>query len=150
MDYTILHTELTTDPLAVGYAAQLNKSDIAVAGMLNAATGNAAATVTLPSITHDDVATLIAPVVMGLAGATAALQAKWTPMLQLIGGINTVQLSPQNLGLLGALSADFPTQLTSAAITAATTKMGSRAEVLFGVGTVVQWQDVSKAMGRPV
>lgn len=148
MDYAALKTELTTDPKAIGYASQLNISDIAVAAMLNATTGNGAATVNLPSIAHDDLAILIAPVVMALSTATAALQAQWGPMLQLIGGIQSVALNAQNLGMLNALSADFPTQLPASAVTAATTRMGSRAEVLFGVGTVVSWTDIAKAMGR--
>ncbi len=148
MDYVALHTELTTDPLAVGYAAQLGKSDIAVAALLNATTGAGAATISLTSLTHDAFAMLIAPVVMSMSIASAALQAKWTPMLQLIGGISSVDLTPANLGLINALSTDFPAQLPATAITAVTTRMGSRAEVLFGLGTVVQWQDVAKAMGR--
>ena len=148
MDYTVLHTELTTDPLAIGYAAQLNKSDIAVAGLYNATTGPGAATINIPSLTHDEFATLIAPVVMALSTATAALQTKWTPMLQLIGGVQMVELNAQNLAMLNALSADFPTQLPASAVTAATTRMGSRCEVQQGYGVVAQWQDIAKAMGR--
>ena len=146
--YTALNTELTTDPLKIGYSAELNISDIAVAGMLNATTGNGAATVNLPSLSHDDFAILIAPVVMNLSAATAALQAQWTPMLALLGGVQNVVLNAQNLGLLNALSTDFPNQLPASAVTSATTRMGSRMEVLFGVGTVAHWQDVAKAMGR--
>ena len=148
MDYTILHTELTTDPLAVGYASQLNKSDTATAALYNATTGNGAAVVTLPSITHDDMAMLIAPVVMNLSTATAALQAKWAPMLQLLGGVSSVKLTAANLALLNALSTDFPTQLPASAITAATTRMGSRCEVQQGVGVVAQPSDIAIAMGR--
>jgi hypothetical protein len=143
-----LTSELTNDPLKIGYSAELNISDIAVAGMLNATTGNGAATITIPSLTHDEFATLIAPVVMAIGSASAALQAQWTPMLNLISGINVFQTTPQNMGMLNALSADFPNQLTASAITAATTRMGSRAEILFGIGTTIAWQDVAQALGR--
>ena len=143
-----LTSELTNDPLKIGYSAELNISDIAVAGMLNATTGNGAATVNLPSLSHDDFVILIAPVVMNLSAATAALQAQWTPMLNLISGVSNITLDTQNMGMLNALSADFPNQLTASAITAATTRMGSRAEILFGIGTTIAWQDVAQALGR--
>ena len=146
--YAQLNTELTTDPLKLGYAANIGVSDIANAALLNATTGAGAATVTLPSITHDDLAQLIAPVVFALSGASAALQAQWTPVLQLVGGIQNFQVNAANMGMLNQLSTDFPTQLTASAITAATTRMGSRAEILFGIGTTIAWQDVAQALGR--
>jgi hypothetical protein len=149
MDYTALKTELTTDPKSLGYAPLLTATnDAGCAALLNATTGNGAATVNLPSLTHDQFALLIAPVVMALGSATTALQTKWTPMLQLLGGVQTVMLNQTVMGLINALSAGFPTQLPASAITAATTKTGSRAEVLFGAGTVIQWTDIAHAMGR--
>ena len=69
-------------------------------------------------------------------------------MLQLLGGVQTVNLTPQIMGMLDDLSTDFPTPLPAATVTASTTKEGSRAEVLWGAGTVVQWQDIAIAMGR--
>ncbi len=149
MDYTALKTELTTDPKSLGYAPLLTATnDAGCAALLNATTGNGAATVNLPSLTHDQFALLIAPVVMSLGSATTALQTKWTPMLNLISGIQSVTLNSTILGMINALSSDFPTELTAAQITSATTKTGSRAEVLFGVGTVIQWTDIAHAMGR--
>lgn len=149
MDYAALHTEITTDPLAVGYASPLAAmNDNAVAALLNAVTGVGAATITLLSLSHDALATLIAPVTMNLSIASTILQTKWAPMLTLIGGISSFQTTPQNMGMLNALSADFPTQLPANAITAATTRIGSRAEILFGVNTIIDWQYVAVAMGR--
>ncbi len=144
-----LNSELVNDPKGLGYAATLaTTNDVATAALINSLAGVGAATITLPSLTHDELATLIAPVVMALSSASSALQLQWTPMLNLITGINVFQVTPQNMGMLNQLSADFPTQLPASAITAATTRTGSRAEVLWGAGTVIQWQDITKAMGR--
>jgi hypothetical protein len=149
MDYAALKTELTTDPKGIGYATPLAATnDNAVAALINATTGPGSGTITLPSLTHDEFAMLIAPVVMAIGGSSAALQATWYPMLNLISGISIVQTTTQNMGMLGALSSAFPTQLPASAITAATTRIGSRAEVLWGAGTVIQWQDIATAMGR--
>ena len=149
MDYSALKTELTTDPKGLGYAASLaSTNDVQTAALINAATGPGAAVVPLVSLSHGDFAMLIAPVVMGLSTATAALQAKWAPMLQLLGGVNTVNLTSEVMGMLDDLSTDFPTPFPASAVTAATTKEGSRAEVLWGAGTVISWQDVAIAMGR--
>lgn len=144
-----LNSELTTDPKGIGYATPLAATnDNAVAALINATTGPGAATITIPSLTHDEFATLIAPVVMAIGSASAALQAQWTPMLNLISGISVFQTTAGNMGLLNTLASDFPNQLTAAMITAATTRLGSRAEVLWGVGTVINWIDIAHAMGR--
>ena len=135
--------------MGLGYAPSLaSTNDIVTASLINATTGKGAAVVALPSLSHDEFAMLIAPVGMGLSTATTTLQAKWSPMLQLFGGVQTVNLTPQIMGMLDDLSTDFPTPLPAATVTASTTKEGSRAEVLWGAGTVVQWQDIAIAMGR--
>ncbi|WP_297478425.1 hypothetical protein [Ferrovum sp.] len=83
-----LNSELTTDPQKIGYATPLAATnDNAVAVLINAITGPGAATITIPSLTHDELATLIAPVVMAIGSASSALQAQWNPMLALISGI---------------------------------------------------------------
>ena len=144
-----LNTELTTDPKGLGYAANITSTnDAANAALINATTGPGAATVTLPSITRDQLAELIAPVVLAFSSASAAVQAQWQPMLTLIDGISTFNCTAANLGMLTELSAAFPNQLTAAQIAAATTRMGSRAEVLWGVGTYVSWQQIAAALGR--
>lgn len=146
MDITALKAELTTDPKGLGYGPNLTSTnDVANAVLINSLTGPGAASITLPSLSHDELTVLIAPVVMALGSATVALQDKWNPMLNLISGVSAFQTIPQNLGMLNALSADFPTQLPTSAITAATTRIGSRAEVLFGAGTVVTWYYIYNA-----
>lgn len=146
---TELHAELTTDPIALGYAPYVAAgNDNQCAAIINALTGPGTASIALPSMTHDEFALLIAPVVMALGGSTAALQAKWTPMLNLISGVSVVVLNSTVMGMLSALSADFPAQLPTSSITAATTRIGSRAEVRWGAGTMPQPIDVQHAMGR--
>ncbi len=154
MDYTALHTELTTDPLAIGYSAQLNISDIAVAAMLNATTGNGAATITIPSLSRGQWDALLIPLEdqvasgLNLSGAalSSAVIAKWNARIaSLRAGDQTIQTSVMTPFLNSAVTDGL---ITSAFLTQITTRMGSRAEVLFGAGTVAQWQDIARAMGR--
>lgn len=147
IDLPALKSEITTDPLALGYAPYVTAgNDNAVTGLLNALNGAGAATVTLLSMSHDSFALMIAPAVMALGSATAALQAKWNPMLNLVSGISLASLTPMVMGMLNGLVTDG--LLTAAEITAGTTRTGSRAEVLWGVGTVIAWRDVAAAFGR--
>ena len=154
IDYTALKTEITTDPVAVGYASQLNKSDIAVAAMLNATTGNGAASIQIPSMSKGSwIASLISLedlVASGLNASGAALSsgviAKWNARIaELRGGDSTIQTVVM-LPLLNSAVTDG--LITSTFVTQITTRMGSRAEVLFGAGTTVVHQDVSKALGN--
>jgi hypothetical protein len=139
-----LKTELDADPKALGYAQQAG-NDAVIAGMLNALTGPGAETITLPVMSHDQFAALIAPAVMAL-GSSTAMQTKWNPMLTLASSAQNVGTTPQNMGLLNALVADG--LMTAAQVTAGTTRIGSRAEVLYGAGTVIEWQDIARAEGR--
>ena len=139
-----LKTELDTDPKAIGYAQQVG-NDAVIAGMLNSLTAPGAETITLPVMTHDQFAALIAPAVMEL-GSSTAMQTKWNPMLTLASSAQNVGTTPQNMGLLNALVADG--LMTAEQVTAGTTRIGSRAEVLYGAGTVIEWQDIARAEGR--
>lgn len=140
-----LKTELYTDPKSMNYAAQ-SGNDAVIAGLLNAFTGPGAETITLPYLSHDDFAVMIAPAVMALGSATTTLQTKWTPMLNLISGTQRVTLSARNMGMLNGLVTDG--LLAATDITAGTTRIGSRAEVLYGAGTIAEWQDIARAEGR--
>lgn len=147
MDTAALHAELTTDPMSVGYASALSAgNDAHCAAMLNALTGPGAGNVTLSSMSHDEFALMIAPAVFALGQSTQTLQTKWTPMLNLISGVTTVDLNPSILGIVGQLVTDG--LMAQAQIDDGITRPGSRAEILWGVGTVVQWIDVAHAMGR--
>lgn len=148
MDYTALHTELTTDPLAMGYAAHLTlpvTDDAIVANMLNALTGVGAGMVIIPTYTKESFATGILPAVQALPTATTALQAKWNPMLNVALAMGTVLYSAASPLLAGLITDGLMTQ---AQVDAFTKRTGSRAEVLFGAGTIIDWRDVAKSMGR--
>ena len=147
MDYTVLHMELTTDPKAVGYAPYLTATnDLMVANLMNSPTGSGAALMQMDYLSHDAFASMLAPAVMALGSATTALQTKWSPMLTLVSGISTVYLSTTTMWMLSQLQADG--LITATQLTSGTTRVFSRAEVLFGMNTAIQWQDVAKAMGR--
>ena len=138
-----LATELTTDPSSLGYAALIAAgSDQALADALNLARAGA------PFVVHrNDIQAreLMAAVV--LAEYTALSQAPrdlWQALLTTApldaGDTNT----RTNVGtVFGAGTA------TRTALTALADRQGSRAEVLWGVGTRVSALDVSRTLARP-
>ena len=154
IDYTALKTEITTDPVAVGYASQLNKSDIAVAAMCNAITGNGAASIQIPSMSKGSWIAALLPledlVASGLNTSGVALSsgiiAKWTARIAEIRGGDSIIQTTVMIPLLNSAVTDG--LITSTYLTQITTRMGSRAEALFGAGTTIAHQDVSKALGN--
>lgn len=144
-----LNSELTNDPVKMGYASYLTTTnDNATAALINSLTSVGAATVTIPVLTYGRFAELITPVAMAIGSATAAVQATWNPVLTLLTGSTEFQTTPGNMQFLNLLSSDFPNQLPASAVTAATTRIGSRAEVLWGAGTIINWMQIARAMGR--
>lgn len=150
-----LHTELTTDPLALGYASHINISDNAIADMLNAKTGAGAAAITLAQVGKGAVLLGTVPVLDQLASGltlaaapiTPEVQAKWQNRFSALrAGSDTLACSPQFIGMLMQLVSDGLTQQPY--IDAIIKRAGSRAEVLWGAGTVVQPSDVQAALGR--
>lgn len=141
-----LSTELSTDPKALGYAQYRTTGNYAeIESLINALTGPGAETVQLATMSHDEFAALIAPAVMAL-GSSTALQTKWNPMLTLVASAQNIKLSPLNMSLLNALVADG--LMTAEEVTAGTSRIGSRAEVLCGAGAMPDWQDLAKADGK--
>ena len=146
MDYTILKTELTTDPKGVGYSQPLAATnDNAVAALLNATTGPGALTLTIQTYTKEQFLTGIMPAIEALGTATAALQAKYQPILQVTLSVSTILYAVAQPILTSLISDGL---LTQAEVTAFTTRQGSSMERLYGAGTVAAWTDVAKAMGR--
>ena len=154
IDYTALKSELTTDPKAVGYAASLGTSDIAVAALLNALTGNGAATISVSSMSRGQWDAFLIPMEdqlttgLNLSGTalTSAVIAKWTARLAAFrAGDPTISVAIMTPMLNSAVSDGL---ITSSFITQITSRIGSRAEVLFGEGTVIDHNDISKAMGN--
>lgn len=143
---TQLKSELQTDPLAIGYAPYVTAgNDNECAALINALTGPGAATITIPSYSSDAFATGILPAVMALGAATTALQTKWQYVLQTALSRQLIQYAAAS-PLLSALVADG--LLTSAQVTAFTTRIGGRAEFLWGAGTQVSPVDVMHCFGR--
>jgi hypothetical protein len=155
MNTAQLHAELTADPLALGYAAQLNISDNAIAAMLNATTGAGAAVISLTTQSKANILTGLIPALdqlatgVGYAGTviTPAIDRKWTQRFTALrAGNDQIDLTPQFMGMLGQLVSDGI--IPQPYIDAFTVRVGSRAEVLWGAGTQVSPVDVQTAMGR--
>lgn len=152
IDLTALRAELTTDPQAVGYAAHYAAGDdYTLAQMLNATTGAGAASVPLIAISRGAFLRSVIPgtdrLAAGLdsdgAALTSATITKWTYRFNAArGGDETIALDAAMLGMLGQMVTDKI--MTQAEIDAFTTRTGSRAEVLFGAGTVIAVDDVSR------
>lgn len=154
MDYGALKTELTTDPLGLGYASTLPTSDIATAGLINALTGKGMATIQVPSFSRGALLALLIPLEDQLssganvsgAAFTQLVLAKWSGRFDALRSGDPQIPTALILPLLNSAVTDGLT--TAAYVTQITTRTGSRSEVLFGAGTLVQHQDISKAMGR--
>ena len=148
MDYNALKTELQTDPKSLGYASLITAGNTAaLANLLNATTGNGASTVALTTIDHDDfVADILPDVLTVLPTLSATIQTKWQTILQQFSTSSEVLLTNATTQqLLGEAVTDG--LATQAQVTAWTTRTCSRAEVLFGAGTVVAQSDVMMALG---
>lgn len=147
---TALNTELTTDPLAIGYPLG---DDTTTAVKLNAViVGNIVkrkdimAAEVLEAIDTADFQTTPAPVMGAISWFESATQQQ---RLQLVNEDGTDTNVLKNLKQLflpnGAAGANPQTR---ARLNAIALRDGSRAEKLFGAGTVVSSVDVQHALGR--
>lgn len=142
--YTALKTEIQNDPLTLGYAAQIAiGSDQGVANLLNALTGPGAASVFINNVTVQQLILALQSLsdwdLLTASGATYnSIQ-----LLTLIEPLDCTQTNIQTLltHVFAGLSAASKT-----ALTAAVKRTGSRAEILFGTGTILVASDVSFAM----
>lgn len=150
-----LNAEIQTDPMALGYAPFVNVSDNGIAALLNALTGQGAATIALKTQSKGAVLRGIIPALdqlaSGLTLANAPISSqvtqKWTNRFAALrSGDDSIVLDVNILGLLGQLVTDGLT--TQPYIDAFTKRTGSRAEVLWGAGTNIQPHDVAVAFGR--
>ncbi len=102
------------------------------------------------SITRDDLLyALSAPILAVLTdqAAQVAKSAKYGPVLQMLNMLTVIQMDNASLT---TVFTDLVTDgyATSAQITAITNRSGSRAELLFGAGTVLDHYDVAVSLGR--
>lgn len=143
MDFAALATELNTDPKALGFAALIAaKNDQGCADLLNRASGAGA-----QSVFRNDIAPREIIQAIAAADFTAATQLQISKLsLMLASAPIDATLANVRANLQGIFSG--ASAATTNALTAVASRTGSRAEVLLGVGTVVGWQDVAKALGR--
>ena len=154
MDAATLETEIQTDPRALGYAALLAAgNDAGIAALLNAVTGSGAATIALASIDRNTFLKITTAAAIRVAtgigsdgGALAAGAAvKWGAVLaQARAADPGSQIDLTLLPSLGDPSADRV--MAPSELAALTTRTGSRAEVLFGPGTIITPSDISFAL----
>jgi hypothetical protein len=141
-----LTTEINTDPLSLGYApfkTQGSDGFAAIAVLLNKTTGAGAANVFKNNIAAVDIQGALDPTEFATLTATQLNQLS----VMLSGGvINSGSASVRSIIVaIFSPSASFPN--TRAALAAIASRAGSRAEVLFGTGTVIAYQQVEQALG---
>jgi len=129
-----LATELATDPLTLGYGAALTDSD--KVAILNLRSGLGAANVFRSDVTTAEIINAI------VAADFAALTTLQISKLNLILSVSILDTTKANirtifLGIFTGMAA------TITALTALAQRTGSRAEILWGYGTVITEQQVS-------
>lgn len=143
VDLAALRTEVETDPNGLGYAPLLARgSDADITELLNLKRPQAAYAVFKTDVNLKDVIEAITP------ADYVALTAVQVSRLQLLFYGGTADCTRPNTrqilnDLFGGASA-----ATRQAILAAVSREGSRAEKLFGAGTVIHHLQVAAAFGR--
>jgi hypothetical protein len=149
-----LYTELTTDPKTLGYATPLALRNIAgnttVVGLINSLTGNGAATIELETMTASEIATIMLPYFGAALTSAPSLTAVHYAYYTLMFAIVMAQQGPIAVGNLSAFGAQMVSDgiITAAEAAPLGQRIGSRAEVLWGQGTVVAEQDIEQVMGE--
>lgn len=140
-----LSHELQTDPEGLGYAELLyNAQDQKVADLLNRKTGAGAELVVLPSLTRSQLLLALVPVLTYLTELSSSTQEKWKLILQVICSVEAIEmLDPRVQAIFDAAVEDgIMTQEYADSIG---TRLGSRAEVLWGAGTIITADQVGAA-----
>lgn len=142
MDYEALKDELENDPEDLGYAPLVSSgAHLDLANLLNEP---GAGPVSVEVMSKNDFLLAITPVLLRLPGKTAAVQAKWDRILALARAAESFHVNdPRVVNLLDLAVSDGI--LEQGEVNAMKTKTGSRAEVLFGIGSVVSHSDIANA-----
>lgn len=142
MNLAQLKSELQNDLAGLGYATPLEAGNLTtVAALANGPGGE----VYLTSVSKGQFAFGLLPLLANLAKTDAATQSRWDRVLQPLLALDSIDLTDTNVrAVLGAAVKE--SLLSRKQLAALTTKLGSRAEVLFGVGTVVTFQDCAEAL----
>lgn len=154
IDPTALHAELSTDPLALGYAAKIGADDwLGCAGLLNAKNYTLVGSILVSVFAGWAAQTGMRAAIEDASVNTASpLRSSALAVLDILRGAATsLDLSSSaqgqaNIGMLNAwVSAGALTAANEAALMALATSPASRAEVLWGAGTTVSENDVINA-----
>ena len=142
IDYVALATELIKDPLKVGYAPLIaSGSDTDLAALLNALTGPGAGTVPGDPISAADFVSKIAAVEL------ISLTSLQLTQVQIVTAAQQIKVAaPEVQKWIANTWPSNTAPSTNAALSALVSRIGSRAEVLFGNGTVISDSDISKAL----
>ena len=145
-----LATELSTDPKSLGYAAWIpiksEGANLNICALINSLTGNGAATITLTTMTAAQIAAIMLPLFGAATGLTATQYSYYALMFAMI----EAQTGVITLSGLAAFSNQMVANgvMTTNQQIAFGQRTGSRAEVLWGQGTVVTESDVEIALGE--
>ena len=146
MDYTALHNEIVNDPASLGYAASVTTgSDAGVAALLNA---QSSARISRGVVTTEVfLADMAAQIKAIRSDNPAGVKAAFAPLWDLLTIVRTVDYGHATVqGALAGMVAYGVGGLTTAQVTAITTRVASRSESLFGAGVIVSANDVSIAL----
>lgn len=141
MDYAALSNEIKSDPEKLGYAKYITSGyDQALADLLNAPN----LSVNIEVMSKGEFLLNIMPGLMTLLTASSELQAKWGFFLDIVKSVESVHLTHPSVQMLlaGLISDGLMTEEQMAF----TTRAGSRAEVLFGNGVIINNRDISLAL----
>lgn len=152
IDYTALKTAILGDATmkalvstGEGGTSSTGTSDQAVLSLLNSLTGPNVGVVSVTSMTRTDFLLAIAPAYLSLPVLSAAIQAKWDRILNVLTGAAQVDITNTMIQALMGVSVTDGV-LTADQVAAIGKRTGSYAEVLFGANTVVVLSDVSFAL----
>lgn len=135
-----LAAEITNDPAAKGYAAKVTAKD--APGILTLLLATGAGSVLREPITVSQFLSQLK------ASEVVALSATAVAVLQMLTSGGTINLTdPSTQAILLAIFTLAASPVSRAALIAFVSRSGSRAEVLWGVGTTPTLQDVHDATG---
>lgn len=143
---TTLSTELQNDPQSLGYAALVTAgSDGGIATLLNTV---GSAQVPANPVSKDQFLLALAPIYLVLPTLSTTIQQKWDRILEVIEASLIIEVGSANVqALLDAAVTDSVLTFDQRSQFPAT-RNGTRAEVLFGPGTIIDPNDVAHAFGR--
>lgn len=143
MTPALIKAEIQTGPHAATLATFVTTgNDVAIAAFLNDPNGAGKGLVTLTGLDKQTLLRTLLPVTVVLAGKTAAIQAKWDRLLDMVKFMESIP--PADINDLLALAVTEGL-LTQAKVDGLKTRIGSRAEVLWGAGRTVSPTDISES-----